>query len=184
MSLEFHRDLMTQVRAAADKGAKVIVLPENALGHLTPTLDSLWREQVTSIDVTIVAGATVVDGQGYDNVMVAIAGDAEVAYRQRMPVPVSMWQPWRAWGGGGGAQAYLLENPTVAVDGMLVAPLLCYEQLLVWPVLQSVMGSPDVIVAAANVWWADGTSIVPIQRASTVAWARLFSKALVMAFNR
>jgi hypothetical protein len=42
---------------------------------------------------------------------------------------------------------------------------------------------PDIIIAVGNGWWTDGTSIVAIQRAAATAWARLFSKPLVTAFN-
>jgi apolipoprotein N-acyltransferase len=101
-----------------------------------------------------------------------------------MPVPVSMWQPWLAWTGqGGGARASFFGNPVVEVAGRRVAPLICYEQLLVWPVLQSMLYSPDVVVAIGNDWWTADTSILAIQRASTQAWARLFGLPLVLAFN-
>jgi hypothetical protein len=42
---------------------------------------------------------------------------------------------------------------------------------------------PAVIVAVGNGWWTRGTAIVAIQRASAVAWSRLFAKPLVLSFN-
>jgi hypothetical protein len=69
------------------------------------------------------------------------------------------------------------------VAGTKVAPLICYEQLLVWPILHSMLRDPEVIAAAGDGWWTAGTSIVPIQRAATQAWARLFGIPLVMSFN-
>ena len=117
--------------------------------------------------------------------MIEMSGDgAQVLYRERMPVPVSMWQPWLALTGeAGGARAHLFEGPVVETAGLRVAPLICYEQLLIWPVLQSALSSPDVIVAISNDWWTEGTSVAAIQRASAEAWARLFGLPLVMAFN-
>jgi apolipoprotein N-acyltransferase len=101
-----------------------------------------------------------------------------------MPVPGSMWQPWRPLlGQSGGARAHLFANPTVAVGNGRAAPLICYEQLIAWPVLQSMFHDPDVIVAVGNGWWTKGTSIVAIQRASTQAWARLFAKPVILSFN-
>jgi hypothetical protein len=36
-----------------------------------------------------------VDATGYDNVMLELSWqDVVVRYRERMPVPISMWQPW------------------------------------------------------------------------------------------
>lgn len=182
--LEQHQALIGMVRASAG-GARVVVLPENALGLWTPTVGELWRSRLRGLDVTVIAGATVVRPDGYDNVVVAIdPAGAQVAHRQRMPVPVSMWQPWRAWvGEPGGAYADLFGKPVVMVDGRRVAPLVCYEQLLVWPVLQSMAHRPDLVVAIGNGWWTAGTNVAEIQKASSAAWARLFGLPLVVSFN-
>jgi apolipoprotein N-acyltransferase len=95
-----------------------------------------------------------------------------------------MWQPWSRWvGQGGSARADFFGNPVVEVAGVRIAPLICYEQLILWPFLQSMLHSPEVIVAVGNGWWAESTSLVAIQRASSIAWARLFDLPVVMAFN-
>ncbi|MGV2113774.1 conjugal transfer protein TraB [Agrobacterium salinitolerans] len=186
-SLQYHRDLIARVRRAAQAGkdVRVVVLPESALGFWTPTVARVWQDGLRSLDLIVVAGAAVVDPKGYDNVMVAISADkAKVLYRERMPVPGSMWQPWLQWTGrGGGARADFFGNPVVNVDGVRIAPLICYEQLILWPVLQSMLHSPEVIVAVGNGWWTENTSIVAIQKASVAAWARLFGLPVVMAFN-
>ena len=183
--LSRQRDLIATTRAVAKAGARVIVLPESALGFWTPTVARLWERAVRAGDATIVAGAAVVDAGGYDNVLVAIDGDGgRVLYRERMPVPGSMWQPWRPWFGmNGGARAHLFANPVVVVGPTRVAPLICYEQLIVWPILQSMAHAPDVVVAVGNGWWTEGSSIVGIQRASATAWAALFATPLVLSFN-
>ena len=98
--------------------------------------------------------------------------------------PAAMWQPGRSWfGEPGGARADLFGPSVAGVGGRRVAPLVCYEQLLVWPVLQSAYHRPDVIVAVGNGWWTAGTAIIDIQRASSEAWARLFDLPLVISFN-
>lgn len=184
-SLEHHRGLIATVHARAAEGSRFIVLPESSLGFWTPTVARLWQEDLRGSDITVVAGAAVIDAAGYDNVIVAISADeARILYRERMPVPVSMWQPWRAWTGqGGGARAHFLANPVVELAGTRIAPLICYEQLILWPALQSMLHAPDMIVATGNGWWTAGTSIVAIERASAVAWAKLFGVPIVMAFN-
>nr|WP_234889285.1 conjugal transfer protein TraB [Agrobacterium vitis] len=185
-SVSYHRDLIATVLATAGDGARFVVLPESALGFWTPTVARLWSQGLQGSELTVIAGAAVIDQSGYDNVMVVIsAADARILYRQRMPVPVSMWQPWRAWTGqGGGARANLFGNAIVENDGQKVAALICYEQLLLWPVLQSMLHSPSAIVATGNGWWTAGTSIVAIQNASVIAWAKLFGLSVVTAFNR
>jgi predicted amidohydrolase len=186
-SLQYHRDLIATVRRsmAERPDARVVVLPESTLGFWTPTVERLWRDGLRGSGLTVITGAAVVEPGGYDNVLVAISSDAaKVLYRERMPVPGSMWQPWLRWTGqGGGARADFFGNPVVEIDGVRVAPLICYEQLIVWPALQSMLHSPEVIVAVGNGWWTNNTSIVVIQKASAIAWARLFGQPLVMAFN-
>ncbi|RWI83875.1 MAG: conjugal transfer protein TraB [Mesorhizobium sp.] len=185
-ALEHQRDLIATVMRVAEQGADIVVLPESALGFWTPSLERLWRDALGGTNVTVIAGAAVVDPWGYDNVLVEISGhEALILYRERMPVPVAMWQPWRSlMGQGGGAKAHFLTSPVVELAGRLAAPLICYEQLLVWPVLQAMWYRPDAIIAVGNGWWTAGTSIVAVQNAGTIAWARLFGVPLVTAFNR
>ncbi|MDL2407626.1 conjugal transfer protein TraB [Rhizobium calliandrae] len=185
VSLQRHRDLIATVKDRVSGGSRWIVLPESALGSWTPTAERLWINALQGTDISVIAGAAVVDSGGYDNVMIAISGGgAQLFYRERMPVPGSMWQPWRPMlAQSGGARAHFFANPIVTIADHRVAPLICYEQLIIWPVLQSMLYDPDVIVAAGNGWWTKGTPIVPIQRASTEAWARLFDKPLVFSFN-
>jgi len=186
ISLDHHRDLIATVkRAANEDGIRFIVLPESSLGFWTPTVERFWRGWLRGVDITVIAGAAIVDARGYDNVMLAISAvRVDILYRERMPVPVSMWQPWLAWTGhGGGGRAHFFANPIVELGGRRIAPLICYEQFIFWPVLQSMLHAPEVIVATGNGWWTAGTSIVAIQRASAEAWARLFGIPLVTAFN-
>lgn len=180
-----HRALLEIADRARAGGATVVVLPESAFGLWTPTVARFWTQRLAALDLAVIGGAVVVDRDGYDSVLVAADGrSARIIYRQRMPVPVSMWQPWRNWiAGSGGARARPFDNPIVQVAGRRVAPLICYEQLILWPVLQSMLHAPDIIVATGNGWWSSGTSIVPIQIASAQAWARLFGRPLSLAFN-
>lgn len=178
------QEVFKQIRRAVEGGARVIVLPESAAGIWTPTTARLWKD--VAGEATLLLGATQLKPDGYDNVIVAVtADDDEIVYRQRMPIPVSMWRPWAKWvGKPAGASASFIKNPVVDVDGHRVAILICYEQLLIWPVLQSLLFEPEFLVATGNGWWTGGTSIIDIQKATVEAWARLFGVPLVTAFNR
>jgi len=183
--LQRQRDLIATVGDVVSDGARFVVLPETALGFWTPTVTRLWTNAFGDTVATVIAGATVLDTAGYDNVLVAIDRQGgRILYRERMPVPGSMWQPWLSWfGDSGGARADFFANPIVPIGTSRAAPLICYEQLIVWPILQSMLHDPDLVVAAGNGWWTEGTSIVAIQRAAATAWAKLFAKPLVVAFN-
>ncbi|WP_027488990.1 MULTISPECIES: conjugal transfer protein TraB [Rhizobium/Agrobacterium group] len=182
-SLEQQSALIELVRRQGP--ADIVVLPESALGFWTPTLARLWQRALTETGTTVIAGAVLIDAKGYDNVLVSISADSSaILYRERMPVPGSMWQPWRSLvGERTGAKAHFFANPVVELDDFRIAPLICYEQLIVWPVLQSMLNDPDVIVAVGNGWWTSGTSIVDIQRTSALAWGRLFGKPVILSFN-
>lgn len=171
--------------ARTHSSGTTVVLPESALGFWTPTVARFWQNGLAGTELTVIAGAAFIDSQGYDNVLVGLSADgSDILYRERMPVPGSMWQPWRGWiGDQGGARAHFFANPVVEVGYQSVAPLICYELLLVWPILQSAFHRPDAIIAVGNGWWTAGTSIIDIQRASSEAWARLFDLPLVISFN-
>lgn len=184
-SLQRQLELASLLPTGSPSPVRFIVLPESALGFWTPSVERVWQRSLKGSGKLVVTGASVVIEGGYDNVLVAITEDGgDLVYRERMPVPGSMWQPWRSLlGQTGGARAHVFENPAIDVGGVRVAPLICYEQLIVWPILQSMAHDPEVIIAVGNGWWTTGTSIVGIQTASAAAWARLFDKPLVMSFN-
>lgn len=180
------RALIEIVRTRGAGKVETAVLPESAIGSWTPTVERLWTRALEDRSLTVLAGAVVLNTEGYDNVLVAISQlGGRVLYVERMPVPGSMWQPWLSWmGKADGVRANLFSNPVVDLGGRKLAPLICYEMLLVWPVLHSMLHDPDIIVAVGNGWWTGGTSIVSIQLASAIAWARLFGKPLVLSFNQ
>jgi len=185
LSLPLQRQLIATVDKAQAGGSSVVVLPEGALGFWTSAVDHLWRNALADRNVTVLAGASLADASGYDNVVVSIdKAESRVVYRQRMPVPIAMWAPWRGWTGeSGGAHAHMLEKAGHTVAGQRVTILICYEQLLIWPILQSMGSDPDLVVGIGNGWWTSGTSIVAVQRATILAWARLFGKPAVFSFN-
>ncbi|GGA64051.1 conjugal transfer protein TraB [Pelagibacterium lentulum] len=175
-----HMATIGMVKGAAGQGGTTVVLPESAFGIWTATAERLWTRELAGLDVVVNGGAIVIDREGYDNVMVEVSAEgSRILYHERMPVPVSMWQPWTS----GGANAHFFANPAVAFAGVRIAPLICYEQLIIWPVLQSMLYGPEAIVATGNGWWTGETNIVAIQKASAEAWASLFGLPLVMAFN-
>lgn len=183
--LKRQHDLIATVLRESVDGTRFVILPESTLGFWTEAVERLWRRALSDSSLTVLAGATVIETAGYDNVIVALTKDGgRILYRERMPVPGSMWQPWLSlFGKSGGARADFFANPVVWIDNWGVAPLICYEQLIVWPVLQSMLHDPDIIIAIGNGWWTGESSIVAVQRAATFAWARLFDRPVVISFN-
>lgn len=172
---DYHRQraLQQQLQQLAGGGAQVVVLAESAAGPWLSGTARLWQQAAGPLPGVVLLGAEVSNRDGgRDNVMLQLRdGQAEVRYRQRQPVPLTMWRPWS---GQDGTAAYWFENPVVEVAGQAVAVLICYEQLLMWPVLHSVAAGAQRLVGQSNLWWAAGTSIPAIQAHSLQSWSRLF----------
>jgi apolipoprotein N-acyltransferase len=76
----------------------------------------------------------------------------------------------------------LLRRPA-DVGGQRAAILICYEQLLAWPVLRSALERPTMLIAVSNEAWTTGTTIPNGQHACVCAWARLFGIPVLSAIN-
>lgn len=114
----------------------------------------------------------------YDNAAV-IRGAETAIFRQRVPVPLAMWSPF----GQGGARLHLFGPGIIHVGSRRAAVLVCYEQLIVWPIVASLYEQPDILLGLANDHWAAGTVILALQKASMRAWARLFALPYLFALN-
>ena len=179
------RDLkraMTLPKLAAATPDRVIVLPESIGGLWFEVPEAFWREGLASSgDKTVLLGAEIGEGDGRSaNILLSVnRTGSKVIYRQRMPVPLTMWRPWAS----DGTHAYWFETPVVDVAGERAAVLICYEQVIVWTILFSMADRPTVVVAIANDWWAGRSTIPGIQRNCVLAWCRLFGTPLVTATN-
>ena len=168
-------------KLAAHSPARVAIFAESIGGLWTPQTLDLWQSSRHGPFVVFGSELPIGNADKCDNTLIALEPTgARILYRQRMPIPVSMWRPWT---GKGGYRPHWFENPVVDLDGYTVAPLICYEEALVWPILHSVMHHPTVLIAVANDWWARGTTIPMMQINCSRAWARLFSLKLEVSFN-
>ena len=71
----------------------------------------------------------------------------------------------------------------VRIDGQRVAVLICYEQILTYPILASMLQQPAVLVGIGNTFWIAETPIPRYQAAAVRAWARLFRVSYLLAVN-
>lgn len=180
---------MRQLLAIADRSlaratpGSVILLPE-AVGGNWEVNGPFWerlKEAAHHKEVTIlVGGHRPLDGAAQDvNGLFSVGFEDGIVIPGRMPVPISMWIPFS---GKGTVAAW--DHPGVTrVHGQAVAHLICYEQLLIWPVLRSMAEAPEVLLGVANDWWAAGTAIPAIQRQVVNVWGRLFALPVVFAAN-
>jgi hypothetical protein len=112
---------------------------------------------------------------------VVIVGDhAHPTFHQRIPVPGGMWNPLQPHGG---VSLNLFGPGTVEVGDQRAAILICYEQLLTWPMLRSAIEKPTLLIAISNEAWTAATLVPRVQHACVRAWARLFGLPIISAIN-
>jgi Carbon-nitrogen hydrolase len=189
---ELTRQTATQLYAAVtfvqnsalQSGSKIQVYPEGIITHWTPIADAFWQDTYSSLrenHQTILFGVeqnTRVSGQYLNKILVR--GEYTADYQQRVPIPYAMWRPWDDQG----VPLNYFGLATLKIGRRRAAPVICYEQLLIAPVLISMTQHPDVIVSIANDYWTHGTRIAEIQESAITAWSRLFQIPLVAATNR
>jgi hypothetical protein len=163
-------ELKQRVRSV---GAQIILLPEGIVtGGWTEVGRRFWSKE----NRHVLLGAELKTGSP-ENVMVDTKSG--VIYRQRQPIPFSMWRPFDS----SGYPARWFDNPVMEVGDRKMAPLICYEGFLVWPIVHSYLAGATHIVATGNYWWAGKEQIPVIHRSVMTSWSRLFSIPYTMAVN-
>jgi len=148
-----------------------LLFHENALGAFTQNSMMIWEKLKNN--KTILAGAYIYKKRvgGYDNVLMEITNSSyKTIYKQRVPVPISMWKPWIEQG----AKAYPFQNPIIKYKQSRVGVFICYEQLLTYTYLHTMFYNPNYIIGISNLWWVKDKSIEEIQIRSLRLWSLLF----------
>jgi apolipoprotein N-acyltransferase len=110
---------------------------------------------------------------------VVIRGASSSEFKQRIPVPIGMWRPFT----NTGAPLRLSSPAVIRIADQTMAVLICYEQLIPWPVLTSFLERPSIMIAIANRFWVSGSQIASVQQTTTRIWARLFHVPVIFAAN-
>lgn len=168
-----------EIASASPK--KEILLPENALGFYRESQRVAWRDLTRSKVIYAGAYIPIAGTKYYDNVLLQVdSNSSKILYRQRVPVPVSMWKPFSDQG----ARATFYKDPTIEINGEKVGVLICYEQLLTYVMLQTMYYDPKSIIGISNLYWSQGTSIEQIQRESLDLYGLLFGVDVYFSVNR
>ncbi len=177
---DYHHQVESIKAAAGSIGNRSILLfPESSGGTWLFANAGLWRTGLKGLHIALV-GATLLDSGHKVNTVIEVTQNKEkVVYRQRMPVPLSMWWPGHRYSYTAG----YFKNPVTVIGGKRVSFFVCYEQFLVWPVVDSALHSPDLFCATSNLWWARNTSLPVIQKNIMHSWARLFGVPLLTSTN-
>jgi len=179
---DFQSAQWLQQRALASR-AIVVIFPESVVPKWTEATEAFWQPTLTALrerGKTVVLGVcTPHTGEpGYVN-RALIAGAEAGSFTQRVPVPLGMWKPLSV----GGVPLNPFASATVRIRARRAAVLICYEQLLPWPVLSSLVARPEVLLGMANDRWARSTPIPRCQAATLWTWSRLFALPTLSATN-
>jgi hypothetical protein len=113
-----------------------------------------------------------------DNTMLVVGAESSAFY-QRVPVPLAMWRPFSK----DSVPLRLLAPGVLSIDHQRAAVLICYEQMLTYPILTSMLRHPTVIVGISNTFWISHTTIPRYQANALRSWARLFRLPYLSAVN-
>lgn len=163
--------------AASQTNSPFLLAPESAVLRWNEAAGDFIRPSRTLLLGTAI---TIPGSTDYRNVLLAI-GQHTGTFVQRNPVPFAMWKPL---GGPDNTSLRLTGPATLQIAEHRAAVLICYEQLLTWPILQSVLENPTIILGIANNYWCRGTRVPQAQQSCTRAWARLFNLPFLTATNQ
>ncbi len=148
------------------------------LYDFTAALAALELHNIASGRLPVSAKKQVNAHYKYSN-SVMIRGIQSGDFRQRVPIPFGMWRPFT----GGGVPLNLTGPGTIQIGVKKVALIICYEQLITWPVLMSFIEGPTMIVTISNNYWVSATDVPAIERTTMQAWADLFNVPVMCAAN-
>jgi hypothetical protein len=139
-----------------------------------PAIDALRTMETTPLHTVQGKPST----EPTDNTMLVVGSESATFY-QRVPVPVGMWQPFDRKS----VPLRLTAPGVLTIDHQRAAVLICYEQLLTFPILTSMLQHSTVIIGISNTFWVDGTTIPRYQANALRGWARLFRLPYFLAVN-
>jgi hypothetical protein len=181
-----HQSMQTTI---LESRAAVLLFPEHLVTHWNESTDAFWRDTLSSAAAqhrTVLIGAGInqpgdsrnpFDQNRYLNVLLARGEDNTALYQERIPIPLAMWTPF----GNDGVPLNLFARGTI--HNQNAAVLICYEQVLVWPLFSSALEHPTILLTTSNDYWAKETRIPAIQQSSAASWARLFQLPVLSATN-
>jgi hypothetical protein len=180
-----YQEASLQRIALAHPGA-LVIFPESIIPNWSPMHEARWASTFALLKerhTGILIGTTIPipNTEANRNVLLSRGFTERLSYVQRVPVPLGMWQFGEDHSG---FPLMLRFPPTIRVWNRRAGVLVCYEQLIVWPALQTLAHNPEMLIAPSNIYWASKTSIPAIQHMAAQDWADLWAIPLYEASNR
>jgi hypothetical protein len=179
------QEALLQRTALAHPNA-LVILPESIIPNWSPSHEARWAPTFALLKkqhTGLLIGTTVPipNTEANRNILLSRGFTERLSYVQRVPVPLGMWQFGSEHKG---FPLMLRFPPAIRVWNRRAGVLICYEQLIVWPALQTLAHNPEFLIAPSNAYWASNTTIPAIQHITAQDWADLWSIPLYEARNR
>ncbi len=176
--------LISLAQQALDQNYKVIIFPENIALDWFPGTQFQWQslnKEATQKGATIILGAQqdLKDGS-FNNVLIVLGQGNGSIYPARQPMPIGLWQPWKSETDN---RHWNLPGKFV-LQGQETGYLICYEQIIPWPILSLFLQAPypTVIISPANQWFSRPSGYFK-QSNHMRAFARLFGAVTMTSVN-
>ena len=172
-----------QMQALLDADSLLDVFPESVGGDLDNYIAGQWQNYLRDNHPhkTVLIGAYRRNQGRPEGIIVAITANAvRTLYAQRLPMTGGMYNPFGAKANR--FHAHWLGASTADVAGLRVGFAICFEHVVLWPMLQTTFSRPEIVIAPASIWWAP-MQLQNAQRQSLRLWALWLGVPVVEAIN-
>lgn len=176
--LQRHWQMMTMLDQS---DAPIHVFPESVGGYWDEFISDQWQGHLRRAhpQKTVLIGAYQrINGQPQGVVLAINANQAMVFYRQRLPMTGGMFNPFAE----DSFRADWFGRSTVSLGGKRLAVAICFEYVVLLPVLQATWTNPDAVIAPASIWWAS-RQLQQAQQQSLHLWAFWLDVPFISSIN-
>jgi len=164
----------------------LVIFPESVIPDWSAAHDARWASTFMQLGrqrTGVLIGTTIPipNTEASRNVLLSRGYSEHLSYVQRVPIPLGMWQLGES---RRGFPLSLRFPAAIRVWNRRAGVLLCYEQLVFWPAVETMARNPEMLIAPSNLYWARNTSIPAIQHLAAQDWADLWAIPLYEAQNK
>lgn len=163
----------------------LVIFPESVIPDWSAAHDARWASTFAQLNrqhTGVLVGTTIPisNTEASRNVLLSRGYTEHLSYVQRVPIPLGMWQLGESHRG---FPLSLRFPAAIRVWSRRSGVLLCYEQLVFWPAVETMARNPEMLITPSNLYWARNTSIPAIQHRAAQDWADLWAIPLYEARN-
>lgn len=175
--------IASRVKDDVEAGARLVVTPEGAVDKWDMWSEAVWRHAKASAQengsMVLVGVYRETPDKTWQNGLLDLASGE--FHGGSVPMPISMWKPWSD------NEHYPFDlarlTKTIKTPYGNAAYLLCFEELLVFPLaVKAGLNKPTLLISASNQWFTTGAT-AEAQRRTLNLQARLWGLPVLRAVN-